>query len=125
MLDLPAATLHIDGQFAALILICGLGEALLKGLVDIVVRTRSLQEPHPIVGSQCLDGLSPICHLDLIVEQTGISRAVRLIVQPVKQRFGRYEAIALPRGKACVGFRQMIVEPRQHLVDTYAERIEG
>ena len=84
-----------------------------------------LQIGHPVCRCQLPQGFLIVGCLDLIVEEAGKARAVGLIVQMVEHLVGADETIALSDGIPHVGFRQMIVQSGQHLVDALSDRVES
>ena len=123
--NLPTAALHIDSQFLTFILRRGLCKTLLQGLVYRTRRFRLCQESHPVATRDLFKSLFVVVRLQFVVEQTGISRTVRLHLQTVEEFIRTHKAIALTRRITDVGLRQTIVETRQHLVDIHSQGVES
>ena len=101
--QLPAATLHIDGQFPAFCRVGGLFQLVTQLLVYIASRLRPQQIFHATIGCHLLFCLSIVGFLYLVIEQS----------------------ITLSGGIFHVGLREIMIETCQHLVDALSQRIEG
>ena len=60
-----------------------------------------------------------------MIEELHIAAAIRLHLQTIEHLIRAHETVALACGIFYVGFRQIVVESGQHLVDVLPQRIEG